>query len=68
MGSRRMPGGFQGLNVCQRGGELLSRFCEVGTVEAGGNESRHFLPETGSAATSLIIVRRGAFVSLEAED
>lgn len=39
MGSRRMPGGFQGLNVCQRGGELLSRFCEVGTVEAGGNES-----------------------------
>lgn len=28
----------------------------------------HFLPETGSAAPSLIIIRRGAFVSLEAED
>lgn len=71
-----MLGGFQGLNVCQPGGELLTRGHSRGgwkwipwwSLGLEPESLWHFLPETGSAATSLIIIWRGAFVSLEAED
>lgn len=71
-----MLGGFQGLNVCQPGGELLTRGHSRGgwkwilwwSLGLEPESLWHFIPETGSAATSLIIIWRGAFVSLEAED